>query len=109
MPRENRSIRCQGNPSYGVTLVYSDDGKSVVGRSHFPHIMVNTECLHYGKYEPQRASPVADEFVEYWSAMQCTIDRLDADIAMLEMQRDALTRHLESSMMLGAISNEGVE
>lgn len=104
MSIDNRVIRTAGKPSYGVTITYSNDGKLCVAKSHYPSdVLVNTECLHYGTFHPETASPIENEFIEYWSAMQCTVDKIDQQIAELQLRRAELTSHMENSMMIGGV------
>lgn len=95
---DNLVIRGTHPHSYGVTLFYSDDGKRVTASSHIPHTWVTTQCLHYGLNIPREASPVENEFIEYYSAMECTLAKIDEEIAALQDVRGKLAAHLEASM-----------
>lgn len=92
-------IRTRGNPSYGVTMHYDAARTKVTARSHFPYLWVNTDQLHVDKATYTDASPIAEEFAEYFGAMQCTISCIDAEIDRLTEARDTLAAHLEQSMM----------
>ncbi|CAH9011568.1 coil containing protein [Vibrio phage 141O35-1] len=99
----DKPIRTQGEPSYGVTLHYDKDRTKVAARSHVPYVWVNTDQFHVDKSTYRDASPIADEFVEYSTAMMCTINSIDEQIATLTARRNALEAHLNESMMIGAV------
>lgn len=93
------AIRTHGNPSYGVTMHYNADRTKVTARSHFPYLWVNTDQLHVDKATYIDASPISEEYAEYFGAMQCTIDTINNQIDELTKARDTLAAHLEQSMM----------
>lgn len=104
----DRPIRTQGEPSYGVTLHYDAARTKVTARSHVPYVWVNTDQFHVDKSTYTDASPIADEFVEYSTAMMCSINSIDEQIATLTARRNALEAHLNESMMIGAVSPKEV-
>lgn len=104
----NAVYRTPGHNSYGVTLHYDDKRTKVSARSHVPHVMVNSDQYHIDKSTYKDATPVEHEFIEYYSAMQCTIDIMAKEIDTLVAKRDALVRHLEASVAIGTISTEEV-
>lgn len=104
----DRPIRTQGEPSYGVTLHYDAARTKVTARSHVPYVWVNTDQFHVDKSTYVDASPIADEFVEYSTAMMCSINSIDEQIATLTVRRNALEAHLNESMMIGAVSPKEV-
>jgi hypothetical protein len=107
MPDKNDlPIRTRGNPSYGVTLHYNADRTKVSARSHFPYLWVNSDQLHVDKTQYRDASPISEEFVEYFGAMQCTIDAIDNQIAELTKARGALAAHMETSMMTMTVTHD---
>lgn len=108
----DRPIRTQGEPSYGVTLHYDAAKTKVSARSHVPYVWVNSDQFHVDKSTYLEATPVgegrAGEFTEYFTAMTCTINRIDEEIAALTARRDALQNHMNESMMLGSVSKSEV-
>ena len=104
----DKPIRTTGEPSYGVTLHYDAMHTKVTARSHVPYVWVNTDQLHVDKSTYRDASPIEHEFVEYSTAMMCTINSIETEIATLTARRDALQNHLNASMMLGRVSDEEV-
>ena len=104
----DKPIRTQGEPSYGVTLHYDASRTKVTARSHVPYVWVNTDQFHVDKSAYVDASPIADEFVEYSTAMMCTINSIDEQIATLRTRRNVLEAHLNESMMIGAVSPKEV-
>ncbi|AUR82323.1 hypothetical protein NVP1023O_14 [Vibrio phage 1.023.O._10N.222.51.B4] len=102
----DKPIRTQGEPSYGVTLHYDGSRSKVTARSHVPYVWVNTDQFHVDKTTYRDASPIADEFVEYSTAMMCTINAMREQSALLA---DALEAHLNESMMIGAVSPSEVK
>lgn len=100
----DRPIRTTGVPSYGVTLHYDKDRTKVTARCHFPYVWVNSDQLHVDKTTYRDATPIVEEFIEYSSAMMCTINTMREQSALLSAQADALESHLNESMMTGAVS-----
>lgn len=100
----DKPIRTQRVPSYGVTLHYDAARTKVTARSHVPYVWVNTDQIHVDKSTYRDASPITEEFVEYSTAMMCTINSIDEQIATLTTHRNALEAHLNESMMIGAVS-----
>ncbi|AUR83192.1 hypothetical protein NVP1032O_12 [Vibrio phage 1.032.O._10N.261.54.F5] len=100
----DRPIRTTGVPSYGVTLHYDATRSKVTARCHFPYVWVNSDQLHVDKTAYRDATPIAEEFVEYSTAMMCTINTMREQSALLASQADALESHLNESMMIGAVS-----
>lgn len=100
----DKPIRTQGEPSYGVTLHYDASRSKVTARCHFPYVWVNSDQLHVDKTTYKDATPITEEFVEYSTAMMCTINTMREQSALLSAQADALEAHLNESMMMGAVS-----
>lgn len=105
----DKPIRTQGVPSYGVTLHYDASRSKVTARSHVPYVWVNTDQFHVDKSTYRDATPIAEEFVEYSTAMMCTINTMREQSALLSTQADALEAHLNESMMIGAVSPSEVK
>lgn len=105
----DRPIRTTGVPSYGVTLHYDASRSKVTARCHFPYVWVNSDQLHVDKTTYRDATPIADEFVEYSTAMMCTINTMREQSALLASQADDLESHLNESMMTGAVSPSEVK
>lgn len=108
MSDDRKVVRTGGEPSYGVTLHYNKEHTKVSAQSHFPYVWVNTDQLHIDKATYLDASPLENEFMEYFGAMQCTIDKIDETIARLTEDKARLASHLEKSMMQMSVCDDAV-